>query len=938
MFENVAERGNAALYGRDREIAALTEFLRRSAERGGTYRITGEPGIGKTALLDHAASAATRDGSWQVLRAAGFEYEAEVSFAGLNQIMLPVADSLTALPGPQRRVLGAALGLEAGDPPNQLLTMTALIAWFHHLGRTKPLLVIVDDFQWLDRASALTLALATRRLEGLPVGVLIAHRSGSQSFLDDRTDTLELGPLADIDAARLLAHRSADVHPSVRRRVAMESSGNPLALVELPRALTTDEEQGSERLPPALRLTERLRRMFDARIDGLPEATRRLLLLAALNGSDGIPLEPLITAASHDLMVAERDRLVWVDRQTQRLRFAHPLIRSATVEIASPDERRSAHRRLAELATDPVQEAVHLGEAAIGYDEQAAEGLQRAGRRAISHGDLVQAVTHMVRAAELTADRQERARRLAEAAYLGANFSGSLVAAHALLDRAREADPNAVDTLSTAAAAAAHLLNSDGDIDTAHRILVAALEQENVHSAEAQAVEAAVTTLMAVCTFGGRPILWEAFDAAVDRFSPRLPAALRLSARTFGDPARAPLSVLQELDELVEEINAETDPVRVLQVGLAGHYVDRLPVAAVERVVADARAGGAIAAGVNGLILLSVTAYFEGRWDEAISLADECIDWCRENGYSLLEWGALDVRMLIAAARGERQFLRAAHDRMRQWAIPRNALAIQTFTSNTEAMAALADARFNDAHTLFGSIAPSGEFPDHGQVQMWSVLDVVEAAVCSGHLEDARTHLAAASHLGLREFSPRLRFFLEGASAMIADDDHYQTAFERVIDHSDAGRWPFHLARLELAFGDRLRRDREMRRARMYLERATERFESLDATLWRDRAIAASRTTGHGRRAPDAGGSTELTPQEHEIARLAATGMTNRLIASRLFLSPRTVGGHLYRVFPKLGITTRAALRDALTLYEQAHGGPGNAGEEPGLSSSPSGT
>jgi DNA-binding CsgD family transcriptional regulator len=919
MGINLTELGEDRLHGRDQEIAALKQFLRLSAERGGPYRITGEPGLGKTALLNHAAAEASADGAWQVLRAAGVEYEAEVSFSGLNQLMLPVVDSLPTLPGPQRNVLRTVLGIEAGDPPNQLQTVTALLSWFNQLGRTRPLLVVVDDFQWLDRASALTLSLVARRLEGPPVALLIADRDGSGSFLDERTETLKLGALDDADALQLLAHRNRELHPSVRQRIVNEAAGNPLALLELPRALTADEEQGSERLPTALRLTDRLRDMFAARVEKLPESTRDPLLLAALNGRDGIPLEPLIAGAANDIMIAEREGLVWVDPRTQRLRFKHPLTRAATVQIASPSERRAAHRRLAELATDPVQEAVHLGEAAFGYDEHAADGLQRAGRVAVSRGDIVQAVAHMIRAAELSADRQQRARRLSEAAYLGANFSGSLVGAHALLEQARLADPDTVETLNSAAAAAAHLLNSDGDIDTAHRILVAALAQEDGTTAEAPVVEAAVTTLMAVCTFGGRPILWEALDAAVDRFSPLLPTGLRLSAITFGDPARASLSVLRQLDELVEEIDGETNPVRVLQVGLAGHYVDRLPRGAVERVIADARQGGAIAAGVNGLILLAVTAYFEGRWSEAVSLADECIDWCRENGYALLEWGALDVQMLIAAARGERQFLRTAHERMQQWAIPRKAFAVQTFTSNTEAMAALADARFNDAHAIFTSIAPPGEFPDHGQLHMWSVLDVVEAAVCSANVTDARTHLAAASNLGFRDISPRLRFLIDGAAAMTADDAHYRPAFERVTEEPDASRWPFHLARLELAFGDRLRRDREMRRARTYLQRAADRFSSLDATPWRDRAVTALRSTGHSRRGPDSAGGIDLTPQEHEIARLAATGMTNRQIASRLFLSPRTVGGHLYRVFPKLGITTRAALRDALTQHEHSH-------------------
>ncbi|MFI2704752.1 helix-turn-helix transcriptional regulator [Cellulosimicrobium composti] len=791
---------------------------------------------------------------------------------------------------------------------------TALLSWFGLLGRRGPLLLVVDDVQWLDRASALALSRVARRLSGLPVALLTAQRSGSESFLDERTDTLTLGPLDDADAARLLRSRAVPLHPATRRRVILEAGGNPLALVELPRALTSEEERAGDRLPVVLRLTDRLRTMFAARVEALPRPTRHLLLLAALNGRDGAPLVPTLAAAAADLAPAEEQGLVRVERD-QRLVFRHPLTRAATVELATPAERRAAHRHLAELATDPSLRAVHRGEAALGYDEDAAAALQEAGRVAVSRGDVVQAVARMVRAAELTAEPRERARRLAEAAYLGANFSGSLDGAHALLEEARRAAPDAVHTLGAAAAAAAHLLNSDGDIDTAHRMLVAALAHADPRSTD-PAVEAAVTTLMAVCTFGGRAALWEELDRTVARFSTVLPRALVLGARTFGDPARSTPAMLAELDALVEQIGSDTNPVRILQVGLAGHYVDRLPRAAVERVVDDARRGGAVAAGANGLILLAVDAYHTGRWTEAVALAQECAEWCRENGYPTLEWGALHVSLLVAAARGDRQRLRDAHERAHRWAVPRRAYAVRTFTSGTEALAALASGRHEDAYALLTSVAPPGDFPDHDQLGVWSLLDLVEAAVGTGRVGEARAHVEAATALGLPRVSPRLAFQCRAGRAMTADARTYRAAFEDVVDDPGASAWPFHLARVELAFGDRLRQDRELRRARVRLERAVELFARLDATPWLDRARTSLRSTGRTVRraaaAPDA-----LTPQEREIARLAASGLTNRQIGSRLFLSPRTVGGHLYRVFPKLGISTRAALRDALTERER---------------------
>src|SRR5690606_39133538 len=225
---------------------------------------------------------------------AGCEYEPDLPCAGLHQLRLPASPALADLPAPHGGVLSTALGIEAGPPPRRLVVTTALLSWFALLGRRGPLLLVVDDVQWLDRASALALSRVARRLSGLPVALLTAQRSGSESFLDERTDTLTLGPLDDADAARLLRSRAAPLHPATRRRVILEAGGNPLALVELPRALTSAEERAGDRLPVVLRLTDRLRTMYAARVEALPRPTRHLLLLAALNGRDGAPLVPTL--------------------------------------------------------------------------------------------------------------------------------------------------------------------------------------------------------------------------------------------------------------------------------------------------------------------------------------------------------------------------------------------------------------------------------------------------------------------------------------------------------------------------------------------------------------------------------------------------------------------------------------------------------------------
>ncbi|WP_141579455.1 AAA family ATPase [Actinomadura sp. WMMA1423] len=913
--------GGRLIVGRAPEAAALTSFLRTALREGGAQLLTGDPGMGKTELLGVAAQKAESMGA-RVLRASGSEYETELSFAGLHQLLLPVVDSLPGLPAPHRAALATALGLDRGDPPSRLALTTALLDWLRHLSSTAPLVLVVDDLQWVDRASVVILNLVARRIGGLRVGMLLAQRAGHESFFDrESAPELSLAPLDDDAALSLLRRHHPNLHSSVRHRILADAGGNPLALIELPRSLTSAQESGADFLPPTLPLSVRLTWLFERRVASLPAPTRRLLLLAALGGGDGTGLTEVVAGSSADLAPAEVTGLVSVDRRANRLLFAHPLIRSAVVDLATAPERRAAHRRLAQLAAGREVRALHLAEAALGPDDMIARLLVEVADAALERGDTVQAVSVLLRAADLTLAPSERARRLAQAAYIGANFAGTLAGARTLLERARTADPAVTSTLQASNAAAAHLLNSEGDIDTAHKMLVGALAPSAGPQSAAE-LEEALRTLMMICAFGGRRELWGPFDKAVARLAPLLSAPFRLMAATFGDPVRATPEQLRELDALVADLDGETNPIRVITVAVAGQYVDRTPRAALERAAAEGRIGGAVALAIQALIMLAVGAFLEGRWEEAGNLADEGIALCREHGYELLIWGAQNPRMLLAAARGDQEYIAHARARMHQWAIPRNALAVRTFTSNIEGLAALTQGRHQDAYEHFASICPLGTFPPHEQVTVWTVMDAVEAAVRSGHADEARAHVRAAADAGLARVSPRLRFLCGASAALVADDGCYRDLFEPLVRDPDSEQWPFPLARLELAYGERLRMDRAMRAARPHLERAGRLFTALGATPWAERADAALRATGRSRRASATGPGPALTPQERQIAQLAATGLTNRQIGERLSLSPRTVGAHLYRVFPKLGIGSRAALRDALTDLDDGRGTP----------------
>lgn len=912
----VKARGSVdeVLVGRADELVMLAEFVRSASQSGGAQLVTGEPGLGKSALLRAATHAAVQESDTRVLWASGVQFEAGLGYAALHQLLMPVVEELSELPAADVAAVRAALGIESAQPPELLVLTSAVLGLLRQLRRSRPLLLVIDDLQWIDRSTLLLLGLVARRLDGTGVALLMAQRSGHETPFDQGSfPTWELAGLEEEAAHTVLRGRYPSLHPSVRQRIVADAAGNPLALLELPRGLTVAQETAASVLPSSLPLSVRLRRLFASRIEALPKPSRLLLLLAALHYGDGAELMTIVAGSAADLGPAEAAGLVLVDPETGQLAFTHPLARAAVVDLASASERRTAHRRLAQLTSTPNVRALHLADAALGTDDQVATLLDEVADAALARGDPARAVAVLLRAAELSSAATEQARRLAAAAYLGANVTGTLSGARARLAQARSADPDATNTLQLATAAAAHLLNSDRGVDTPHQMLVRALAAVPPDGADPRVVQEAVHTLMLVCAFGGRADLWSAFQEAVDRSARHLSPALRMAAVTFADPAHATVEQLAVVDELVASADDVADPIQVLEVAIAGHYVDREPTAALERVARAGRSGGPAPLAAQALVMLAMTAVHEGRWEEATTLADEAVSLCVEHGYRLLEWGMLNPLMVVAAARGDSTYLSGVRERLKEWSVPRQMLAARGFTANVEGLAALTRGQYAQAYDAYSSIAQPGTLAPYTQAVLWNVLDVVEAAARSGHLDEGRRHAAAAAAT-LATISPRLRFQSDAAAALVAPERGYTAAFDRVVLDPESVRWPFHLARVELAYGERLRRDRSMRGARPHLERAGELFTQLRAQPWVDRAAAGLRATGISRATGDVG--RRLTPQELEVARLAATGLSNNKIGEQLFLSPRTVGAHLYRAFPKLGVTSRAALRDALSQYD----------------------
>jgi DNA-binding CsgD family transcriptional regulator len=940
------------IIGRDDELRELHDFIDRLRIQGQPLLLSGEAGVGKTILLDAAARYARAQG-YRVVHAAGVEFEADVSYAALHLVLQPLLGELENLTTWYRDALTTALGLREGARSDQLVLTNALLALLAAAASSAPLLLIVDDLPWIDRASSAVLGFVARRLGQLPVGLLTASRTDEKSFLGQvGLPTRHVPPLTDAAASALLASRYPAMSPRVRQRLLTQAQGNPLALLELPAALlerTAATEAGSP-LPAVLPLSGRLQATFAARVRPLPGQTRHLLLAAVLDGTGDLAILDAV-AGSHTadalasaagalapaadaLAPAERAGLIRVGHGGGRVTFRHPLIRSAVVELAAADERRAVHRILAaHHGGQAARRAWHLAQAATGPDEDVAALLQSVAHLNLWRGDSVGAIGELLRAAELSPAGADRARRLAEAAYLGETVTGDMHDVAPLLDQARHADPAHAGGLAGAAAHAYYLLNSHGDIDAAHQMLVRAIGTlDDPADAGNKVLVETLHTLLQTCYFGGRAQLWEPCILALSRLRPRPPERIALAASTLSDPVRRAPPVLRQLDAAIAGQDRETSPARIVRTGTAALYVDRLPRYRdpLWRAVQHGREGGAVTSAIEALMLLSADGWLTGTWDDVLAMSAEASALSEEHGYPLLARMALSCRVLVAAARGERDTTLALTSQLASWAGPRRALIVTQRVYHARALDAAGRGDFEGAYENAAAIAPPGTL-DHTPQGLWVLFDLVEAAMRTRRHDAAQAHVRAMLDADVASLSPRLALLVAGAAALLDDatnnatnnatnhatdnatDGATNNAFERALAVPDAASWPFDLARVHLAYGERLRRGRVTGAARRHLSAAREIFGQLGAAPWVARAAGELRATGQPTGDDERQDSVTLTPQQQEIAALAAAGLTNKQIGERLYLSHRTVATHLYRIFPKLGVTSRAALRDALS-------------------------
>ncbi|MFK0150521.1 ATP-binding protein [Streptomyces sp. NPDC090499] len=913
------------LVGREYDLGLIRGFVDEARSSGGALLLSGEAGVGKTVLLDAAASYA-RDVGTQVVRAAGVEFESTVSFAGLHQVLHPLLAGLERLAEPYCGALSVALGLAQGAPSDQLLVSNAALTLLVRAAEERPLLVVVDDLPWLDRASAVVLGIVARRLNGSRVGFLGAYRVDEGTFFASGwVPGHDVRPLDATAAAVLIQDRFPALAPRVRERLLAEAQGNPLALLELPIALS-DTRHPAARVPEVLPLSRRLQAVFASRVAALPAPTRSLLLYAALDGSGD--LQVLAAAGTdptgvRDLAPAERAGLVHVDDGAGRLRFRHPLTRSAVVELSTSAQRRDVHRALAEIRADrPERRAWHLAHATVQPSEDVAALLEQVARDVVRRGDAGGAVAALLRAAELSPRGYDRSRRIAEAAYLGADLTGDLRDVPRLLEEARRADGGRAGPLVAAVAAAHHiLLSGEGDLGTAHRLLVGAIEmQHQPYDAADTAMLEALHNLTWVCHACERAEVWEPVHRAVGLLKPAVPDLLAVSVGTLADPARAGRTALDRLDALLASLDRERDPVRVIRAAVTSLYVDRLPQCrtALRRVLREGRDSGSVTVEIQALVFLGRDCFASGGWDELERQADQGRRLGEAHSYQLMSAEFRYQQALVAAARGDEAAVRALTDEIVLWARPRGMDFLLSGAAHARALAALGRGRFEDAYRHAYAISPAGELASHVPAALQVVLDLVESAVRTGRLGEAAAHVAAVHDAGVAGISPRLAMIAKASAALVADDTEAVGLFEEALSIPGTDRWPFDLARVRLAHGERLRRAKSTTAARSHLGAALDAFENLGARPWAARAGNELRATGLAVGPAGGTGPASLTPQQREIALLAAAGLTNKQIGERLFLSPRTVSTHLHQLFPKLGVASRAALRDALGDGEEA--------------------
>jgi DNA-binding CsgD family transcriptional regulator len=901
--------GGHELRGRRAECAVLDRTIAdvRSG-RGQALLLSGEAGVGKSALLDYLVRRST---GCRLARAAGVESEMELPFAGVHQLCAPMLHLRDRLPGPQNDALAVAFGYRAGSPPDRFLVGLAVLSLLALVSEDSPLLCVIDDGQWLDQASLQSLTFVSRRLVAERIGVVFSVRTPAAAPAWRGLPELTVGGLPDDDARALLDSAvPGRLDERVRDRIVAETRGNPLALLELPRGLTAAELAGGFGRPDAQPLASQIERSFARRMRALPAPTRKLLLTAAAEPlGDATLLRRATTLLKLPPGAGGPAEAAGLIELGSRVRFRHPLVRTAIYRAATPADRRTVHRALAEAtdpAVDPDRRAWHRAHAAADADEDVAAELVSSADRAQRRGGVAAAAEFLRRATELTPDPAVRATRALAAAEAELSCGAFEIALKLLLT----ADEGPADPLHQARVnlMRAQIAFASGHDAAAPRLLLEAARR--LESLDVDLARDAYRDAMGAARLTDSSGLLEVAQAvrAAPKPTRSRPGDLLLDSLAVGQTDGF-LAAVPLLKEALRAFHAEdaTGPrdqpwLWLAAITAARLWDDESWSILTARHVRVAREVGELSALPLTLNSLVVVHLFAGERAAATSLVAEIQAIGEATGVALAPYGALalaawrgddavagpliEASVAEALARGE-----AAGVMVAQWA--------QSVLLNGLGQYELA----------LPAARSAADYPIDSGIVNWALSELIEAAVRGGQPDlaaGAYQRLAATARASGTEWALGA---LARSGALVATGRTADALYQQAIEHLGRTRVKMELARAHLLYGEWLRRENRRREARGQLRTAYNVFAAADAGAFADRARHELAAAGESISERATRASDTLTVQEAHIAGLAGSGLTNAEIGAQLFLSPHTVEWHLRKVFAKLGITSRRQLR-----------------------------
>jgi DNA-binding CsgD family transcriptional regulator/tetratricopeptide (TPR) repeat protein len=902
------------LLGRSREREQLGSLLTDARSgRSGVLVVRGEAGIGKTALLNQLIDQAA---GCRVARATGVQADMELPFAGLQQLFGSMHGSLERLPDPQREAVEVAFGLRSGPAPERFEVGLAILAQLAEVAEQQPIVCIVDDAQWLDQASARTLAFVARRLMAESVALVFAVREPTEDQTFAGLPELIVEGLNDEDARGLLGSAIAGrVDERVIERIVAETRGNPLALLELPRGLSAAELAGGFRVSSTQPLSARLEQSFLGRVRSMPGQTQRFLLLAAAEPmGDSALLMRAAELLGLGVEAAAPAEAVGLIELAAQVRFQHPLVRSAIYRAAPLADRQAVHRALAgatDVQTDPDRRTWHRAQAALGADEDLAAELECSAERAQARGGLAAAAAFLERAAALTPDRGRRARRAlaaAQAKYL----AGSPQAALALLESAASAPLDALEVAMAQRLRGRIALHVGRSGEGAPVLFDAAQRLESLDPGLAR--ETHLEALHAAAVAGRLGIgMRDAATAA--RTAPAAPGPQRASDLlldglairfTDGIGAAAPILKLALAALLDGNGDYEEDmrwPWLATRVA-ADVFDDETWHLLASRYVQITRRAGALGVLPIALMHLSNLHVFEGKLDTAAVLVEEIDSIMDATGSRRISV----PKLLLSACRGDEARASRLIDEVEREATARGEGLVLTFAEHARAV-------------LYNGLGQYGAALENAQratardelhASVWSLPELVEAAVRGGKPDvaaDAFERLRQQTQVAGTEWALGIE---ARCAALLSDDAIAEGLYGEAIERLGHCRFALDLARAQLLYGEWLRRRGRRVDARQQLQTAHASFVEMGAEAFAARAERELLATGETARRRTIETGDDLTPHEARIARMARDGASNQDIATELFVSRKTVEYHLHKVFSKLGISTRQQLEYVL--------------------------